>query len=77
MIIMLDHKCSPNAGFINDNFHHLQPLPENYNFSAIRVIWKYKTLNISTNPIIFNIENSEVIFRLNLTSAVQRVQAYL
>ena len=31
---------SPKARFINDNFHHSQPLPENHNFSAITLIWK-------------------------------------
>ena len=57
---------SPKARFINDNFHHSQPLPENYNFSASTLIWKNLTWKIPTNPTTFNIEKSAVIFRFNL-----------
>ena len=57
---------SPKARFINDNFHHSQPLPENHNFSAITLIWKNLTWKIPTNPTTFNIEKSAVIFRFNL-----------
>ena len=57
---------SPKARFINDNFHHSQPLPENHNFSAITLIWKNLTWKIPTNPTPFYIEKSAVIFRFNL-----------
>ena len=59
----LDSTYSPKARFTNDNFHHSQPLPENYSFSAIRLIWENNiTWEFPTNPATCNTEKSEVIF---------------
>ena len=77
MVTVWHHEAySPKARFINDNFHHSQPLPENHNFSAITLIWKNLTWKIPTNPTTFNIEKSAVIFRFNL-GQLCRVQAYM